>query len=75
MPAAVGGVAGGRAHDHEAGTFEIGDQPFGHQTGHQLGSIMCAPASVVTERVHQDFGDVRGAGRDQIIAGGHQNTP
>ncbi|MBS1063926.1 hypothetical protein WH240_05365 [Gluconobacter wancherniae] len=75
MPAAIRRVAGGRAHDHEARAFEIGDKPFGHQTGHQLGGVMRPPASVVTKRVHQDFGHVRSAGRDQVIAGVHQNIP
>ncbi|KXV42458.1 hypothetical protein AD942_00055, partial [Gluconobacter japonicus] len=58
VPAAVGSVVGWRAHDHEARAFQIGDKPFGHETCHQLGGVMSPPASVVAERVHQDFGHV-----------------
>nr|WP_197463089.1 hypothetical protein [Gluconobacter thailandicus] len=75
MSAAVWCVAGRRAHDHEARAFQIGDQPFGHETRHELGGVMRPPASVIAQRVHQDFGHVRGAGRDQVITGLHQNTP
>ncbi|MBS1023362.1 hypothetical protein JK207_15295 [Gluconobacter cerinus] len=75
MPAAVGSVAGWRAHHDKSGAFQIGDQPFGHETGHQFGGVMRAPASVIAQRVHQDFGHVRGAGRDQVIMGLHQNAP
>ncbi|MFT8355686.1 MAG: hypothetical protein ABF617_14020 [Gluconobacter japonicus] len=74
VPTAVRCVTCGRAHDHEAGAFEIGDQTFGHETGHQLGGVMRSPASIVTQRVHQHFGHVRGAGRDRVITGLHQKT-
>ncbi|MBS1035707.1 hypothetical protein JK194_14080 [Gluconobacter cerinus] len=75
VPAAVGSVAGRRAHDHEARAFQIGDKPFGHETGHQFGGVMRPPASIIAQRVHQDFGHVRGAGRDQVITGLHQKIP
>ncbi|WP_215751274.1 MULTISPECIES: hypothetical protein [unclassified Gluconobacter] len=75
MSAAIRRVAGGRAHHDKSGAFEISDQTLGYETRHQLGGVMRSPASVVTQRVHQDFGHVRGAGRDQIIAGVHQKTP